>query len=180
MKYHFLTSNEHKYREARELFDKHGLKLEWINEGYGEIQGDTLEDVAKAAVESIQKERVFIEDAGLFVEALKGFPGVYSSYVLKTIGNKGILRLLEGAANRGARFESVVAFKAGDKVKIFKGVVRGIISLSPRGFKGFGYDPIFMPSGYDVTFAEDYELKTKTSHRMKSLKKLIGYLTEEK
>jgi XTP/dITP diphosphohydrolase len=180
MKYYFLTSNEHKFREARELFEKHGLRLEWLRESYDEIQGDTLEAVAIAALKSVERENAFIEDAGLFVDALKGFPGVYSSYVLKTLGNEGILKLLEGVEDRGARFKSIVAYQAGEKVKIFKGVVRGNISHSPMGTKGFGYDPIFIPAGHTVTFAEDYELKTRTSHRMKSLMKLIDYLKEKK
>lgn len=179
MKYYFLTSNKHKYMEALELFEKHGLKLEWINEDYDEIQGNTLEDVAKAAVESVGKENTFIEDAGLYIDALKGFPGVYSSYVFKTLGNKGILKLLEGVVNRRARFESIVAYKAEDEVKIFKGTVRGNISHEPLGSKGFGYDPIFIPLGHASTFAEDYELKTRVSHRIKSLMKLIDYLKEE-
>lgn len=180
MTYYFLTSNEHKYKEAVELFEKHGLELEWLNESYDEIQGDTLEVVAMAAVKGVGRENVFIEDAGLFIDALKGFPGVYSSYVLKTLGNGGILKLLEGVENRGARFESIVAYTDGERVKIFKGVVRGSISHSPMGTKGFGYDPIFIPAGHTVTFAEDYELKTRTSHRMKSMIKLIDYLKEKK
>jgi XTP/dITP diphosphohydrolase len=177
--YYFLTSNEHKFNEARELFAKHGLKLEWLRDSYPEMQGDSLEEVAREALKGVEKERVFVEDAGLFVEALNGFPGVYSSYVLRTIGNEGILKLLEGVANRRARFESVVAYKAGEEVKIFKGVVRGNISLCMRGSHGFGYDPIFVPEGYTVTFAEDYELKMRISHRVKSLKKLIEHLKEE-
>jgi XTP/dITP diphosphohydrolase len=180
MTYYFLTSNEHKFREARELFEEHGLKLEWMNESYDELQGDTLEEVAMAALKSIERENAFIEDAGLFVDALKGFPGVYSSYVLETLGNEGMLKLLEGVENRGARFESIVAYKAGEEVKIFKGVVIGNISHSPMGAKGFGYDPIFIPAGHSVTFAEDYELKRRVSHRSISMMKLIDYLKEEK
>lgn len=178
MKYYFLTSNEHKFREARELFEEHGLKLEWIKESYEELQGDSLEKVAEEALKNMERENVFVEDAGLFVEALKDFPGVYSSYVLKTIGNEGILKLLEGVEDRRARFESVVAFKGKEEVKIFKGVVRGNISLSIRGSMGFGYDPIFVPEGHAVTFAEDYKLKRRISHRIISMTKLINYLKE--
>ncbi|MDP6459992.1 MAG: RdgB/HAM1 family non-canonical purine NTP pyrophosphatase [Candidatus Hydrothermarchaeota archaeon] len=178
MNYYFLTSNEHKFREAGELFEKHGLKLEWMKESYDEIQGDSLEEVVMAAVKHIGREKVFIEDAGLFIDALKDFPGVYSSYVLKTLGNEGILKLLEGVENRGARFESVVTYKAGEEVKIFKGIVIGNISHSPMGTKGFGYDPIFIPARHNVTFAEDYELKRRISHRSVSMIKLIDYLKE--
>ena len=176
-RYVFLTSNGHKFREAEELFIEEGLALEWRRGSYPEIQGDTLEEVAMAAAKALE-EGVFIEDSGLFIDALKGFPGVYSSYVLKTIGNEGILRLMEGVEDRGARFESVVAYRGRDEVKIFKGVVRGNISPSMRGSAGFGYDPIFIPEGHARTFAEDYAIKKKISHRVKSIKMLIRYLKE--
>jgi XTP/dITP diphosphohydrolase len=178
-RYYFITSNEHKFREAEELFTEEGLGLEWLRRGYTEIQGDTLEEVVRAAVEALDVEGAFIEDSGLFVDALRGFPGVYSSYVLRTIGNQGILRLLEGMEDRGARFESVVGYRGGGRVKIFKGVVRGNISPGIRGREGFGYDPIFIPRGHTRTFAEDYSVKRKISHRVKSIKKLIRYLKEE-
>lgn len=178
MRYLFLTSNEHKFMEARELFAREGLTLEWLRGSYTEVQGDTLEEVARAAAEAVDREGVFIEDSGLFIEALRGFPGVYSSYVLRTIGNEGILRLLRGVDDRGARFESVVAYRGRGEVKIFKGVVRGNISPGIRGSAGFGYDPIFIPEGHARTFAEDYGVKKKISHRVKSIKKLIRYLKE--
>jgi XTP/dITP diphosphohydrolase len=179
MRYLFLTSNRHKFNEAEELFKKEGLNLDWLRGSYTEVQGETLEEVARAAVEAADSEGVFIEDSGLFVGALKGFPGVYSSYVLRTIGNQGILRLLEDTQDRRAWFESVVAYRAKNEVKIFKGVVRGNISLGVRGSDGFGYDPIFIPEGYARTFAEEYMIKRKISHRVKSIKKLIKYLKEE-
>ncbi|RMF90250.1 MAG: non-canonical purine NTP pyrophosphatase, partial [Methanobacteriota archaeon] len=109
-----------------------------------------------------------------------GFPGVYSRYVFDTIGNRGILRLLEDVEDRRARFEAVIGYKpdaAGDSdIKLFKGVVEGYVSLSPRGEGGFGYDPIFIPEGYGKTFAEDKALKSRLSHRRKVAEKFIGYL----
>lgn len=174
--FYFFTSNRNKYLEAKEIFEKHGLKLRHISRSYPELQADTLEEVAATALETIEHERVFIEDSGLFVDALRGFPGVYSSYVLKTLGNAGILKLLAGAKNRRAEFRSVIGLKAGKSIKIFKGRVKGTISKKQKGRKGFGYDPIFIPSGYRKTFAEDFELKQKISHRSKSLGCLLEYI----
>lgn len=171
--FYFLTSNKNKYLEAKEIFAQHGIKLRCIARSYPEMQADTLEEVVARALESIRHECVFIEDSGLFVDALRGFPGVYSSYVLKTLGNVGILRLMEGAKHRDADFRSVVGLKVGKSIKIFKGRVRGTISGKQRGRKGFGYDPIFIPSGYKKTFAEDFELKQKISHRRRSLERLL-------
>ncbi len=86
-----------------------------------------------------------IEDAGLFVEALQGFPGVYSAYVQRTIGNAGILRLMEGMDKRDAYFKSVVAYvEPGREPIMFDGEVHGQIGFEERGHKGFGYDPSFM------------------------------------
>ncbi|RLE72114.1 MAG: non-canonical purine NTP pyrophosphatase, RdgB/HAM1 family, partial [Thermoprotei archaeon] len=122
----------------------------------------------------------FVEDAGLFVEALNGFPGPYSSYIYKTIGCEGILKLLEGVDNRKAYFLSVVALRApglGDVV--FKGKVNGIIANEMRGEKGFGFDPIFIPDGCEKTFAEmNIEEKSRYSHRGKALRKMGKWIVK--
>ncbi len=176
----FTTSNRHKYLEAKEIFRKNGLKLGRISRDYTEIQADTLEEVVKEALEHINRKKVFIEDSGIFIKALNGFPGVYSRYVEDTIGNRGILRLMWDVKNRGAVFRSVVGYKDSG-IKLFKGEVYGSIALEERGTKGFGYDPIFVPKDYNKTFAEDYRLKQKISHRRKAIEKLVHWLkTEEK
>ncbi len=176
MKLYFITSNRNKYEEVKNFLERHGIKVEWINQRYVEIQAENLEDVVRYAIERINVENSFIEDSGLFIKALNGFPGVYSSYVYKTLGLNGILKLLEGIENREAYFVSVIGLKYKSDVKIFKGIVEGYISKEIRGSKGFGFDPIFIPKGYDKTFAEDYELKNRISHRVKALEKMIKYV----
>jgi XTP/dITP diphosphohydrolase len=151
-------------------------RLRWRQESYREVQAETLEEVVKEALTEIPGDNFFIEDAGLFIPALNGFPGVYSAYVFKTIGNEGILRLLKGADNREASFRSVVGLKLRGEVKLFTGEVRGRIALEAKGSEGFGYDPIFIPEGYDRTFAEDTRLKQRVSHRRRALEKLAAYL----
>ncbi|MEE8359270.1 MAG: XTP/dITP diphosphatase [Candidatus Hydrothermarchaeales archaeon] len=175
---YFMTTNEHKFREAREIFGRHGEEVEWLSQGYGEIQGETLEEVVKAALKGIEKAPVMIEDAGLFIEALNGFPGVYSRFIEDTIGNEGILRLLKGNDNRDAAFISVVGYKDEEgEDRLFKGEVKGRISEEIRGKAGFGYDPIFIPLGEERTFAEDMGMKNQLSHRKRALEELVKFLT---
>ncbi|NIW11921.1 MAG: non-canonical purine NTP pyrophosphatase, partial [Gammaproteobacteria bacterium] len=125
-----------------------------------EIQDDDLEEIAKASVrDAVEKSclPVLVEDAGLFIEVLKGFPGPYSSYVYRTLGTQGVLKLMEGIAERSAYFYSVVAFYSPNDAspKCFHGKVEGNIALKERGNQGFGFDPIFKPKGgIGKTFAE--------------------------
>jgi XTP/dITP diphosphohydrolase len=164
----FVTSNKGKFAEAQAIFDD----LEQKDIGYTEIQADTLEEVAIFGMKEVAARLegpVMLEDAGLFVEALKGFPGVYSAYVQKTIGNAGILRLMEGRENRLAYFKSVVAYaEPGMEAVMFSGEVHGQIGFEARGSKGFGYDPIFCVG--DMSLGEmDIEEKNQISHRAKSM-----------
>jgi len=171
----FVTSNKGKFAEARAIFED----LVQMDIGYTEIQADTLEEVAFYGMKEVAARLqgpVMLEDAGLFVEALKGFPGVYSAYVQKTIGNSGILQLMEGEENRNAYFKSVVAYvEPGMETVMFSGEVHGQIGFEARGLKGFGYDPIFYMGA--VSLAEmDLEEKNKISHRASSMRTLKKWL----
>ncbi|MCX6677543.1 MAG: XTP/dITP diphosphatase [Methanothrix sp.] len=171
----FVTSNKGKFAEAQAIFGDLAQK----DIGYTEIQADTLEEVAIFGMKEVAARLpgpVMLEDAGLFVEALNGFPGVYSAYVQKTIGNAGILRLMECQENRKAYFKSVVAYsEPGMDAVMFSGEVHGQIGFEPRGKKGFGYDPIFYVG--DVSLAEmDLENKNQISHRAGSMRALKKWL----
>ena len=179
MKVLFITSNKGKFMEAKSIGEKYGIDVEWRKEEYLEPQGSDLEEIAKKSAELLAekiKEPFFIEDSGLFITALKGFPGPYSSYVFKTIGNEGILKLMNGIENREAYFLAVVAFFDGENVLTFKGKVDGRIATEIRGDKGFGFDPIFEYNGR--TFAEMGEEKNEVSHRRRALEALFSYLKE--
>ncbi|MEM0203974.1 MAG: XTP/dITP diphosphatase [Archaeoglobaceae archaeon] len=172
----FITSNEGKFREAREIARKFSIEIEWLKMEYEEPQGKDLEEIAVKSAKILSKEigkPFFIEDSGLFIEALNGFPGPYSSYVFKTIGNRGILKLMEGVENRKAYFKAVVAFCDGREIRTFEGVVYGEISTEIRGEKGFGFDPIFLYG--NKTFAEMGEEKNLFSHRRKALEKFFSW-----
>jgi len=177
MKVYFVTSNEGKFREVKEIGKKYGIEIDWIRREYLEPQGSDLEEIAKISAQLLAeeiREPFFLEDSGLFIEALKGFPGPYSSYVFKTIGNEGILKLMNGVEDRRAYFLAVIAFWDGEKVLTFKGRVDGRIATEMRGDKGFGFDPIFEYNG--KTFAEMGEEKNEVSHRRRALENFFEYL----
>ncbi|WP_457619849.1 XTP/dITP diphosphatase [Methanopyrus sp.] len=180
MKVLFATGNIGKYREAKRILARYGIEVERVDIDYPELQSDSLEEIAaygaRHCAESLGRS-VIVEDSGLFVEALNGFPGPYSAYVFDTIGNEGILKLLEGEENREAKFISVVGYcEPGGRPVTFTGEVRGRIAEEPRGEEGFGYDPIFIPEGEDRTFAElGVEEKCKISHRTRALERFAEW-----
>ena len=179
----FITGNKGKLKEAQQKLSEYDVEVKQKDAGYPEIQADTLEEVAEFGVNHLKdkiKDSFILEDAGIFIESLNGFPGVYSKYVFYTIGCKGILKLLEEKKNRKAVFKSVYAYYSDGEKKIFIGECEGKISRKMVGSKGFGYDPIFIPKGSDKTFAEmDTDEKNKYSHRGKSLKKLGYFFKKE-
>ena len=170
----FVSTNRGKAREARFILEKFGLSVEVAQIDKVEIQANTSEKIACESARELlpRMSREFIvEDAGLYVASLSGFPGPYSHYVLETIGCDGVLRLLGPTAPREAYFESAIAYSDIDgHVKTFLGRVNGTISLEIRGSEGFGFDPIFIPSGGTKTFAEvGLSEKSEISHRRRSL-----------
>ncbi|SMH72359.1 RdgB/HAM1 family non-canonical purine NTP pyrophosphatase [Candidatus Nitrosotalea okcheonensis] len=177
----FASSNKNKFEEAKDIASEFGLKLKFLKYTLQEIQADTLEEIAthKAMQAfSICSRPVIVEDAGLFIKSLNGFPGPYSSFVFDTIGNKGILRLVP--MKRDAIFRSVIAYceKHGN-VHLFSAGVNGVISKKEQG-KRWGFDPIFIPSGENKTYSQLAE-KNKISHRYLALKNFSNwYLSKKK
>lgn len=180
----FVTSNNHKFCEARFVLAEYDIATAMLRIEAVEIQDDNLATIAKAAAaDAVERCRlpIIVEDAGLFIEELKGFPGPYSSYIYRTIGTAGILELMKGVDKRVAQFRSVVVFKGPkEPTKCFRGKVNGEISLKERGSSGFGFDPIFKPSNSRVTFAEmPTEEKNKYSHRARALRKFAEWYTSK-
>ncbi|TXT58069.1 MAG: dITP/XTP pyrophosphatase [Promethearchaeota archaeon] len=186
---YFITGNIHKFEEVSERIKRENINFEvkHANLKTREIQAESLEEVAEFKLKSV-KEKVagsyFIEDAGFFIDSpLNGFPGVYSSYIFKTVGNENILKMIDDFNSTKAHFSAVIAlyFKPLDKVYFFKGRVDGKVSPSAKGTFGFGYDPIFIPHEYPTkTFGElSTEGKNKISHRARALEKLIRFLKKE-
>lgn len=184
----FATNNKHKIEEVQHLLKKdvHLLSLEDIHckEELPET-GDTLQANASQKAKYVYGKfhvNCFADDTGLEIEALDGRPGVYSARYAgeeksadKNI--KKVLGELEGIKNRKAFFKTIISLIINDKEYLFEGIVKGTISNEIRGIKGFGYDPIFVPEGYDISFAEmPLEEKNKISHRARAVKKLAEFL----
>ena len=182
----FATSNRHKFEETSEIAARYGVKLEQRKVPYTEIQADDLEKISSPGARHasvLLGAPCFVEDAGLFIRALRGFPGPYSKYVFHTLGNEGVLELMSGENDRAAEFRSAVAYyEPGGKPVLFKGEVKGVISFEIRGKNGFGFDPIFIPNeGDNRTFAEmPTNEKNKLSHRGRAMEKLFKWYLKKK
>ena len=175
----FVTGNPHKVREAEKILSPLGITVEQNDCGYPELQEDELPAIAAFGAEWAANKlgmEVMVDDSGLFIEALKGFPGPYSAYVFDTLGNNGILRLMEEEANRRAVFRCVIGYcRPHEKALVFCGEVKGEMANEMRGSAGFGYDPIFEVEG--VTFGEiGDEEKNRLSHRYRALVKFAQWL----
>jgi XTP/dITP diphosphohydrolase len=171
----FASSNENKLKEAKNILSRFGIRLKFLKYNLEEIQANNIEEIAQHKASqafSLCSKPVIIEDDGLFIKSLKGFPGPYSSFVFKTIGNKGILKLV--TKERSALFRSIIGYceKEGD-VMLFDAHVSGKISRKLHGMK-WGYDPIFIPDGEIKTYSQ---LKDKNiiSHRYLALKKFANW-----
>jgi XTP/dITP diphosphohydrolase len=172
---YFVTGNEGKLREAREYLSE----VEGIEYDYPEIQHEELTEIAaygaRAAYEHVG-EPVLVDDAGLFVDALDGFPGPFSAYVEDTLGVSRVGDLARREESQRAYFRTVIAYCDGERTETFEGSVRGRI-VPPRGEGGFGYDPIFEYSGQ--TFAEmSAEEKNAVYHRGRALAAFSAWYRE--
>lgn len=184
----FATHNPNKLGEVQAIlgteFDLKQLDDLGLVEDIPET-ADTLEGNARIKAVYVREHTgmdVFADDTGLEVDALDGAPGVLSArYAGPKKSAKDniekVLGALADAPDRTARFRTVVALLIGDREYIFEGTVEGEIVQAPCGAGGFGYDPIFKPVGYDVTFAEmDPEEKNRISHRGRAIAKLVEFL----
>ncbi|MGD0070556.1 MAG: XTP/dITP diphosphatase [Candidatus Bathyarchaeia archaeon] len=180
----FATGNVNKFNEARSILSPYGIAVGMLRVKGDEIQSDSLKEIAQASVINAYKRSrlpIFVEDAGLFIDALSGFPGPYAAYAYKTIHNSGILRLMENVKNRRAKFQSVIAYcdETLCQPECFDGESNGEITLTERRQKGksaFGFDPIFQPVGSSKSFAEmTIEEKNGFSHRAMAIRKFAEW-----
>jgi XTP/dITP diphosphohydrolase len=184
----FATNNEHKISEIRyvlgdsfKLLSLSDVSLkEDIPEDEPTLEGNAL--FKARYVHNITGMNVFSDDTGLEIEALGGRPGVHSARFAgeskdSEANIEKVLELMKDAQNRNARFRTVIALIFNGKEFLFEGIARGIIISEKRGRAGFGYDPVFVPEGHDLTFAEmSLDKKNSISHRAKAFGKLKEFL----
>jgi XTP/dITP diphosphohydrolase len=167
----FVSTNEGKFREVRSILADYGVRVHWKRQPLPEVQASRLESVVEAKLGAAERlgRRVLVEDSGLFIPSLGGFPGVYSAYVLNTIGLEGLLRLVRGR-ERHATFLTVAGLSVGRRRWLRRGECVGRIADRPQGGHGFGYDPIFIADGETRTFGQlAPSEKNRWSHRARAI-----------
>jgi XTP/dITP diphosphohydrolase len=177
-----VTQNEHKLRELTPLFSHYGIPFETSSLEKTEVRSNSIEVVAREAARyafAEVKRPLVLDDTGLFIDSLNGFPMAYPAFVLETIGVEGILKLMKGERNRSARFITAVGYADSEIVEVFVGEMTGEISFETTGTGGFGYDPIFVPEGMDRTYAElSFSEKTAISHRTRAFNQFLKWYKE--
>lgn len=182
MKLKVITSNPGKVAEYQKSLDHLGIEMEHFKLPYDEIQTSDLEEVVSKGMDEIVSKGVrnfIVDDSGLFVDALKGFPGVWSAYAQKTIGNKGILKLMDGVEDRGAEFRCCIGCDIEGQRIIVTGICRGTITDVEMGDGGFGFDPIFSQDGVRTFAQVPIDEKNEVSHRGNAVKLLIEELNKK-
>jgi XTP/dITP diphosphohydrolase len=189
----FASNNQHKLDEVSAILEPTGVEIKGLSAiGFTreiEETGTTFHENAAIKAKAIYDETgmdCFADDSGLEVEALNGKPGVYSARYAGQHGNHQannlkLLEALKSQTNRNACFKTVIALMIQGELHYFEGRVDGQITEEIIGKKGFGYDPVFVPNGYNKTFAEmPAEIKNSISHRKRALEAMLGYLSQNK
>ncbi|MBK8704315.1 MAG: RdgB/HAM1 family non-canonical purine NTP pyrophosphatase [Saprospiraceae bacterium] len=186
----FATNNPHKIAEVKAIIGPDFAIRSLQDIGCHEELPETTDTIPGNALQKAQYVYdhygvdCFAEDTGLEIEALGGAPGVHTAYYAgpqrSAVDNYNlVLSQLQGQSNRRAQFRTVIALILGGKVFTFEGIAPGHIAEQPAGEGGFGYDPVFIPDGYDQPFANlPYEVKNSISHRAKAMQGLLSFLAK--
>lgn len=174
----FVTSNQNKVEEAEAILD---ISLDRSNLDLPEIQSLEVEEVVRDKVKRAYRQLqqpVIVEDTGLYLEDVDGFPGALTKWVLTTIGAKGLCQLPNSSRKAYAKTAVGLYANEGATEKVFTGKVRGKIAPAPRGSSGFGWDTIFIPHDYNRPFAQlGSDIKNELSMRRWALSRLRNQLT---
>jgi XTP/dITP diphosphohydrolase len=175
-----VTSNTNKAREVAEFFDGF-LDVTFVPLEIPELRSDDVEVISRQKAHYAYDHLLtplIVDDTSFSINALNGFPGPYAAYVLHSIGNTGVLKLMKDVANRNAHFTTVIAFADEQGIRHFSGTIHGKIITASRGSRGFGYDPIFDVDGR--TLAElTLEEKNRISHRAMALTAFRDWYMQE-
>jgi len=180
----FITGNEGKAREFSQILGEE-YEFELVDIDLPEIQGTPIEIIESKvdAAKNVVDGPFIVEDSSLDFEAWSNgeicLPGPYVKWYLKTVGNKGMIKMLGGYDNKNATAGCYIGLYLNGETNVFSGLIPGKISDTERGENGFGWDKIFIPHGYDITFGEfDPGEKNKISHRCQAINKLKNYLNK--
>jgi len=169
-----VTQNEHKIEELTPVFEELGVPFETSGLEKYEVRAPSVGMVAMEAAKhayKVLKRPVVVDDTGLYIEALSGFPGPYAA----------VLRLMDVVEDRDARFDTGVGYADGWVFRYFVGTMYGDIASAASGKGGFGYDPIFIPDGESRTYAElSLDEKVKVSHRSEAFRKFLEWYVENR
>ena len=183
MQINLVTSNLNKVREFNSILGSK-IKINHIEMHYKELRSDSNEEIAIESAERLAKQlnkNIVVEDSGLFIDALNGFPGACSAFIHKRIGLNGILKLMEGSKDRTCYYKSAVAYcEPNKKATSFSGTEKGTISKEIKGKYGFGHDSVFIPEGSKNTYGEIENCESIKKFRKIAVLKLKDYLLSKK
>jgi XTP/dITP diphosphohydrolase len=177
----FVTTNEHKRREVERIL---GVELGRAAPDVPEVQALDSAEVAaqkaRSAYDALGRppHPVLVEDSGLVIWTWNGLPGALTKWFLSSVGHEGLLEMLCGGDRRARAVCAVAVADGRGEVRVFRGEVRGEISLEPKGEGGFGWDPIFVPEGSELTYAQMGDAKNEDSHRARAFRQVRGWLEE--
>lgn len=186
MKIYFVTTNKHKFQEAKDVLSEYPIILEQLNLEYEENHDQSMEEIVRTASKKLANrlnKPIILEDTGLFFEAYNNFPGALPKFVFNTLGYKGIFKLLEGGSKR-AFFRTIAAFcEPGKEPVLFEGIMKGKMTRKVHNLDkdAMPYDRIFIPEGKDKTIS-DMTLKEKNSfsQRAEAFRKFGEFIMENK
>lgn len=180
----YVTGNWAKIASAKQALEPLGYVVDNIKLDTPELQAEDVNEVAAYSAKWASEKLncpVLKNDSGLFVKALKGFPGVYTHYVQDTLGEDGLLKLMEGITDREAYFKETIAYcEPGGEPIIFEGITKGNIALEKSGTYGWSWDFIFIPDGEEKTLGNFPDEERWNFWSLDSYKKLVDYLEENK
>jgi XTP/dITP diphosphohydrolase len=175
-----ITGNEKKIEEFNIVLGEKEVKFEIMKVSYPELRSDDPCEISKIAAKGLCEKlnkTVVVEDSGLFIDSLNGYPGTCTRYIYDRVGLKGILKLMKGVRNRKAHYRSAIGYcEPGKKPECFLGQEEGKLAEKEKGKGGWGHDPIFIPKGSKKTYAELKNPGDVNLFRRRSILKLADFL----
>ncbi len=182
MQINLVTQNKNKVKEFRSFLEP-DIEVVHLDMDYPELRSDDPTEIVRLAAQTLANKlnkTIVVEDSGLFIEALKDFPGTCTAYIHKRIGNKGLLLLMQGKTDRKIEYRSAIGYcEPGKDPVSFLGIEQGTLAEEIRGTKGWGQDPLFIPKDNDKTYGETRTEGDINLFRKRAIEKFKEYLKKE-